>query len=592
LVFSHMAESKGVPFEIHLEEGLPENIESDQQRVEQIVKNLLSNAFKFTSQGSVDLNIERDDSFVAIRVKDTGIGMTPDQQKRVFEAFQQADGSTSRKYGGTGLGLTISRELAARLGGRIGLESEHGKGSTFTLYLPMKTQPNLLQSSDSRTSNTPSIPISQKPEPNILPGLERRSQMQSAQPSQPEQAQKLPDDRENLFKGDKVLLVIEDDPKFADVLYNHAHKRDFKCLLAPTGEDGLELAKQFTPDAILLDLKLPGINGWHVLDNLKNDHGLRHIPVHILSAYEETLDAYKRGALGFLSKPVDTDDLDGVFHKISEFLAREIKSLLLIEDDDALRSSVRQLLGGSDVKINEAPTGYAALEQLRTHTFDCIILDLTLPDMTGFELLNIINQDENIPKSPVIIYTGQELSERENAELLKYVDSVIIKGIKSPDRLLDETALFLHRVVADLPEEKQRTIQRLHNGDSVFENRNLLVVDDDMRNAFALSRLLGEKGIKVSIARSGQKALEMLSDDSDFDLVLMDIMMPEMDGYETMQRIREQDQFDELPIIALTAKAMKGDRERCLEAGASDYLSKPVDADRLFSMLRVWLYEG
>jgi CheY-like chemotaxis protein/signal transduction histidine kinase len=589
LVFAHMAQEKAVPFDISLSADLPEFVETDQQRVEQVVKNLLSNAFKFTEKGSVGLMIEREGDGVAIRVRDTGIGMTLEQQKRVFEAFQQADGSTSRKYGGTGLGLTISRELAARLGGKLSLESEFGKGSIFTLYLPLKQQTASANQqigepaavSEVRQPPTASEQISTPPARSTL-----------SVPPIPSSPPIHPDDRTSLQKGDKILLAVEDDTQFAKVLFDYAHKKDFKCLLSATGENGLELARQYHPDAIILDLKLPGMDGWQVLDALKQDSSLRHIPVHILSAQEETLDAYKRGALGFLSKPVSTEGLDSVFQKIGNFLARDIKSLLLIEDDSSLRHSVRQLLGGSDIKISEAASGQAALQALRAQSFDCVILDLTLPDMSGFDLLNATNQDETIAKCPVIVYTGKELSEKENAELLKYANSVIIKGIKSPERLLDETALFLHRVVADMPEEKQRTIKRLHSGDAVFQDKQILVVDDDMRNAFALSRLLSDKGLKVSIARSGQKALEMLAENAQFALVLMDIMMPEMDGYEAMTRIRQQDQFIDLPIIALTAKAMKGDRERCLEAGASDYLSKPVDADRLFSILRVWLYQG
>ncbi|MGC1375102.1 MAG: response regulator, partial [Anaerolineales bacterium] len=335
---------------------------------------------------------------------------------------------------------------------------------------------------------------------------------------------------------------------------------------------------------------LPGMSGWFVLDTLKGDPDLRHIPVHILSASGQTMDAYKRGALGFLSKPVSQEQLDGVFSSIGEFLSRDIKSLLIVEDDNVLRHSVGQLLGGSDVKISEAARGDEALALLRKIHFDCIILDLTLPDMTGFELLNKINQDETVSKCPVIVYTGQALSEEENEELLKYASSVIIKGVKSPERLLDETALFLHRVVADMPAEKQDTIHRLHDRDAVFSGKHVLVVDDNMRNAFALSSLLNDKNLRTTIASSGEKALEMLDTIADIDLVLMDIMMPGMDGYETMQRVRAQPRFRNLPILALTAKAMKGDSEKCIAAGANDYLSKPIDSDRLFSMLRVWLY--
>jgi CheY-like chemotaxis protein/signal transduction histidine kinase len=582
-VFDHMAEEKNLSFEVTVADGLPASIDSDQQRVEQIIKNLLSNAFKFTSVGSVKLLIEPAGGMVAMRVSDSGIGMTPAQQKLVFEAFQQADGSTSRKYGGTGLGLTISRELASRLGGSVELQSELGKGSTFSLCLPLQQQADASESA-----------------PEVAPASSKRNQAEaeSEPPRWKPSAAKansapthfIDDDRSRIEKGDKVLLIVEDDESFAKVVLEYGRRKDFKCVVAGDGESGLSLAQSHQPDAILLDLKLPGMSGWEVLDALKSDSTLRHIPVHILSASEETMDAYKRGALGFLAKPVSQEGLDGVFQKIGDFLAHTIRTLLIVEDDPGLRHGVRQLLGGSDVKISEAESGSSAMDLLRTQHYDCMILDLSLPDMSGFELLNRIHQDDAIQKCPVIVYTGRALSEAENTELHKYANSVIIKGVKSPERLLDETALFLHRVVADMPEDKQDTIRRLHDRDAAFKGKHILVVDDDMRNAFALSRLLNDKGLKISLARSGARAIEMLEGSTDIDLVMMDIMMPEMDGYETMRRIRAQQRFKNLPILALTAKAMKGDFEKCIAAGANDYLSKPVDVERLFSMLRVWLY--
>ncbi len=598
--FMHVADEKGLEFQIKLAEDLPPSIESDQQRVQQILKNLLSNAFKFTSQGSVGLYIERPAAgtdlgaiglppqrVVAIRVTDTGIGMTPEQQTLVFEAFQQADGSTSRKYGGTGLGLKISRELALHLGGQLALSSELDKGSIFTLYLPVSRPADSAGAQGSPPEKSAAGRSAASPTVQAVPASEVKI---PRRPVAVQRSAAFPDDREHIRPGDRVLLVIEDDPSFAHIVLEHAHKRDFKCLVALDGESGLQLVQKYATDAILLDLKLPGMSGWDVLDVLKEDSDTRHIPVHILSAAEETLDAYKRGAIGFLSKPVSSEALEGVFGKLLDFASREIKNLLIVEDDTALRHSVRQLLGGSDVRISEAARGAAALSLLHSLSFDCMILDLNLPDMSGFDLLSQMNADADIHKCPVIVYTGQALSEEENLELMKYADSVIIKGVKSPERLLDETSLFLHRVVAEMPDEKQRTIKRLHDREAILADKHILVVDDDMRNAFAVSKLLGEKGLKVSIARSGQKALEMLAADEAVDLVLMDIMMPEMDGYETMRRIRAQARFRSLPILALTAKAMKGDQEKCIAAGANDYLSKPVDTDRLLSMLRVWLY--
>ncbi len=578
--FAALAADKGLDFAVELAADLPV-IETDQQRVEQIVKNLLSNAIKFTEAGSVRLEIRRADSgadlsrsglepaqAVAFRVVDTGIGMTAEQQAVIFEAFQQADGSTARKYGGTGLGLTISRELASRLGGQVSVESIQERGSVFTLFLPILYSPQ----AEARQEAPPTVPVD-------LPAL----------PALALGAPPLADDRENLEPGDRVLLIVEDDGQFAQIVCDRARKKGFKCLIAADGATGLALVEQYGPQAIVLDIKLPGMSGWQVLDALKKNASTRHIPVHIISGIDQDLSAYRKGAIGFLTKPVSPAGLDAAFQRLEQFAAGEIKSLLLVEDDPAARRSVKKLLAGSDVSIYEADDGQAALDLLRTRRLDCMILDLTLPDMSGFELLDIVDADETITKCPIIIYTGKALTEEENAELLKYADSIIIKGVKSPERLLDETALFLHRVVADMPAETQRTIQRLHDIEPPLAGKHVLVVDDDMRNAFALSKLLREKGLKVSIARSGTKALELLTSTADVDLVLMDIMMPEMDGFETMRRIRAQAHLRNLPILALTAKAMKGDEEKCIAAGANDYLSKPVDIDRLFSMLRVWL---
>ena len=581
--FDHVAQEKNLAFEVTLASGLPASIETDEQRVGQIIKNFLSNAFKFTSEGGVKLLIEPAGDWVAFRINDTGIGMTLEQQKRVFEAFQQADGSTSRKYGGTGLGLTISRELANRLGGFIELRSQLGEGSTFSLLMPTHPQPIEV------VSTSPKLPLSDHLPVENPPALAKSIAAKSTE--------YLSDDRARIEKGDRILLIIDDDENFARLILDYGRKKKFKCLAAGDGESGLQLARSHRPDAILLDLKLPGMSGWEVLDILKYDPQLRHIPVHILSASDETLDAYKHGALGFLTKPLSQADLESVFQRVNEFQNRNIRSLLIVEDDADLRYSVRHLLSGDDVKVTEAENGVVALELLREYQFDCLILDLTLPDMSGFDLLNRINQDSSLNKCPVIVYTGQALTEEENERLLQVADSVIIKGVKSPERLLDETALFLHRVLADMPPQKQDTIRLLHDQgnpslvqeSASFTGKHILVVDDDVRNAFALSRLLSDKGLKVSLARSGAKALEMLNGQDGFDLVLMDIMMPEMDGFETMQRIRFQPRFKSLPILALTAKAMKGDFEKCIEAGANDYLSKPVDVERLLSLLRVWL---
>jgi CheY-like chemotaxis protein len=396
-----------------------------------------------------------------------------------------------------------------------------------------------------------------------------------------------------LNEGDKSLLIIEDDPKFAKILSDFAHPRGFKCLIAGAGQTGLALVKEYRPEAIILDLNLPDLSGWEVLERLKHDPGTRHIPVHIMSVDEEVLDAYRKGAIGYLTKPVSQADLTKPFEKIEQFIARKIKTILLVEDDANARRSIKKLLDGSDVQISEAERGQTALELLQAQHFDCIILDLSLPDMTGFELLNKMNRlngQEAGARCPVIVYTGRDLTPEENLELMKYADSVIVKGVKSPERLLDETALFLHRVVADLPADKRQTIKQLYHEDGLLKDKKILIVDDDMRNSFALSKLLSDKGLIARIAQNGQKALDLLAQEA-VDLVLMDIMMPVMDGYETIRQIRARPEFRSLPILALTAKAMKGDREKCLAAGANDYLPKPIDVDRLFSMLRVWLYQ-
>ena len=581
--FMPVADEKGLSFEITVDDDVPSFIETDDVRLQQILKNLLANALKFTEKGNVHLHVCQlhmpESQMIGFEISDSGIGMTPEQQKIVFEAFRQADGSTNRRYGGTGLGLAISLQLAQHLGGNITLESEFGKGSTFTLTLPLTKS----------TSNPPPQTIEVESIPAKIPELAKTAML----PPLPQHESITPTTgaRDVSHSDDNLLLVVEDDPVFGKVLSGFARDKGFSCLIAADGETGIRLAKQHNPLAILLDLSLPGISGWDVLDTLKLDPKLRHIPVHIISAQDKTLDAFLRGAIGFLTKPAEREGLDAVFEKIEGFITKTIKNLLVVEDNQHARYSIRQLLDGSDVFINEAENGATALQMLQTQSYDCMILDLDLPDMTGFEVLNHLDALPYIAKCPVIVYTGQPLTEEENYELMKYADSVIIKGVKSPDRLLDETALFLHRVVAERPDDRQPTIKKLHDREVMLTGKCVLIIDDDMRGAFALSKLLGDKGLKVTIAHSGIQGLQILDTEPEIDLVLMDIMMPEMDGYETIKHIREQDKYQNLPVLAVTAKAMKGDAEKCIAAGASDYLSKPVDVDRLLSMLRVWLYQ-
>jgi CheY-like chemotaxis protein/HAMP domain-containing protein/putative methionine-R-sulfoxide reductase with GAF domain len=585
--FTPVAGEKGLEFQTRLVaeegEGLPETIHTDRKRLEQVLKNLLSNAFKFTPEGSVTVIVHRPEAgvdlshsgldpaqTVAFSVADTGVGIAPEHHRAIFEAFQQVDGSISREYGGSGLGLSISRELARLLGGEIGLQSTLGEGSTFTLYVP----------------EAPVEPA--PPAPSVVEGS--GAEGSTVEEPEPAPSVSVPDGPDDLAEGDRILLVVEDDPRFAKVLYNLGKDRGFRVLIAPTGETGLRLARAHTPAAVILDLKLPGISGWDVLASLKDDPDTRHIPVHIMSVEEETLDAYRRGAMSYLSKPVELADLERAFDALQTFLDRDVKILLIVEDDAATRKGLRLLIGNGDVECVEAETAHAALELLQERRVDCMILDLRLPDMSGFELLDRLETGKTLHKPPVIVYTGKELTREENEHLMKYAETVIVKGIRSEERLLDETALFLHRVVADLPPGKQQIIRHLHDRDAAFEGKRILLVDDDVRGSFALSKLLTERGLSVEIATDGQKALHLLATQPDVDVVLMDVMMPVMDGFETTRRIREQPQFGKLPILALTAKAMKGDREKCLAAGANDYISKPVDVDRLFSMLRVWLY--
>ena len=582
-MFSQVALDKDLSLSIDIEDGIPEFIRTDVQRVRQIVKNLLSNAFKFTEKGGVTLGVSRPDpgvnlmrsgletgKTVAFAVSDTGIGISKEKRSVIFEAFQQSNGTTSRKYGGTGLGLSISRELANLLRGEIHLTSEEGRGTTFTLYLPEKLEPGLKEERETEGK------------------IQKKAPVKKVKPASIEMIR---DDRRNIKNSDKSLLIIEDDPNFCRILSDLAHEKGFKCLIAGDGETGLHFADYHKPSAVILDLGLPGINGWEVMERLKENSTTRHIPVHVISASDARMDALKMGAVGFLTKPVDMEGLKGAFEKMEDIISKPARKLLIVEVDEDMRSSIAELIGNGDVVITAVGTGKIALGLLKKEPFDCMILDLGLEDMKGFDLLEKVRKDKAISQMPVIIYTGKELSKQEEAKLKKYSESIIIKGARSMERLLDETTLFLHRVEADLPEEKQRMLKLVHNKEAAFEDRKILIVDDDMRNVFALTSVLEEKGMKVIAARNGMEGIEMLEQNPDTDLILMDIMMPEMNGYEAMGEIRKNTRFKSIPIIVLTAKAMKGDRNRCIDAGASDYLAKPVDTNKLLSLMRVWLYD-
>ncbi len=570
--FKHLAQQKGLKLNVKLGKELPESIRSDSQRLNQILKNLLSNAIKFTEKGSVSIGLGRytEDS-VIISVTDTGIGIMEDKQTAIFEAFQQAEGGTSRKYGGTGLGLSISRELTKLLGGEIKVSSKLNEGSTFSLIIPLEIQ----NEEEPVKADVVRAPVLYKP----------RSENDMTFLNYPG----IKDDREILTKDDKVVLIIEDDLKFGSILLKQANSKGFKCVSATTGEDGLLLAVKYKPQAIILDMGLPGIKGSQVLHELKANPSIRHIPVHIISANDRTLDAIKEGAVEYLMKPIDKRDLEETFTRIENFINRKIKNLLIIEDNENSRKAMRVLIGNGDVKCFEAATGEEAITLYEKNQIDCIILDIGLPDMSGFDLIHKLENIKGHSMPPIIVYTGKELTKEENNELQKYAESIIIKGVKSEERLLDETALFLHRTISNLPKSKQLIINNLYDKEALFHSKKILLVDDDMRNVFALSKILQERGMDVIKADNGKNALDMLEKHSDIDMVLMDIMMPEMDGYEAMKRIRSQIKFRNLPIIALTAKAMKEDKQKCIDAGANDYITKPIDVERLLSLMRVWL---
>jgi HAMP domain-containing protein/signal transduction histidine kinase/DNA-binding response OmpR family regulator len=587
--FHHLAEAKSLLFHVDIDNTLPRAFTSDPKRLQQILKNLLSNAFKFTSHGKVSMRMQSvisgwspdhpvlrfAPSAVAIEVSDTGIGIAAEKQRLIFEAFQQADAGTSRKYGGTGLGLAISRELATLLGGEIKLVSTPGQGSTFTLYLPVT------YTGPARAVTAPATyaPMAAGPGIATLPVL-----------TVAKAEEVVADDREAIREGDSVLLIIDDDAHYARVLLGLARDNGFKGLVANRGQSALALARQYLPTAITLDVFLPDMLGWTVLNNLKLDPATRHIPVQMLSVEEERQHGLAHGAFSYLVKPATTEDLEHAFDRIKTYVAPHKKRLLVIEDNDIERDSIVTLLTHDDIEVTAVGTGADALSTLQAEPFDCCVVDLRLPDMSGFELLDRMRSDAGLRTVPVVVFTGKELSSDEETRLKLAAKSIVLKDVQSPERLFDETALFLHRVVADLPEGKRHMLERLHGSNDVLRHRRVLVVDDDARNIFALTTVLENQEMDVISATNGRQAIELLAGTPDIGVVLMDIMMPEMDGYETMREIRRRDEFRTLPILALTAKAMKGDREKCLQAGASDYIAKPVNTDQLLSLLRVWLY--
>jgi CheY-like chemotaxis protein/signal transduction histidine kinase len=578
--FEPMALEKQILFRVYKAADLPATIDTDVQRLSQILKNLLSNAIKFTDRGTVSLEMRplKNDKgeCVEFAVRDTGIGIAAEHQQVIFEPFRQADGTTNRKFGGTGLGLSISRELARLLGGQIQVESTPGEGSVFRLVLP-----RLL----------PATTSGDLPVPAALPTLQPAANGQDAHPPMRRTTRPalLPDDRASMEEDGRVLLVIEDDPLFARVLYDLAHELGFDCLLATTADEGMELATQFRLAAVVLDVKLPDHSGLTVLDRLKHNPLTRHVPVQVISATDYGRAAREMGAAGALVKPVDRGELHAALLALKQKFASEQRSVLVVEDNELQRESIVQLLAGDSTRVMTADNAAAALEQLRSSTFDCMVLDLSLPDASGHELLERMAADDAYAFPPVIVYTGRQVSAEEEQQLRKYSRSIIIKGAKSPERLLDEVTLFLHQVEGRLPPDRQRMLAEARRRDAAFEGRRILVVEDDVRNIFALSSVLEPLGGNIVIARNGKEALARVTNKPAPDIVLMDIMMPEMDGITAMQEIRKKPELRELPIIALTAKAMPDDQQRCLAAGANDYITKPIDVDKLVSLIRIWM---
>jgi signal transduction histidine kinase/CheY-like chemotaxis protein/CHASE3 domain sensor protein len=580
-VFQPLAEDKHLAFAVEVAPAVARTIETDPQRLEQVLKNLLSNAIKFTESGRVTLSIQPgDDGTVSFAVTDTGIGIAREQQQSIFEAFQQADGTISRKYGGTGLGLSISRQLVRLLGGSIILNSEPGRGSTFTVKLPAGYDPARVAPREVATL----VPASH-PAP---PAAASRTEVAPA-------VRTIDDDRDApASDGRRILLVIEDDNTFASIVRDLSREMGFQSIVAGTAEEALRLAKDYMPSAIVLDVGLPDQSGLAVLDRLKQDVRTRHIPIHVVSAGDHTESAYSLGAVGFANKPVTREQLVEVLQKLETKLAQRMHRVLVVEDDPVQREAVARLLGSGDVETVTASTAAECLALLEQQTFDCMVLDLSLPDASGYSLLETLSQEGAYSFPPVIVYTGRELSPVDEEKLRKYSRSIIIKGAKSPERLLDEVSLFLHQVISDLPDEQQKMIRKARHRDALLEGRRILVVEDDVRNVYALTNILEPRGASIRIARNGQEALDALtsaaaSPEDRIDLVLMDVMMPVMDGLTATREIRRNPALRKLPIIALTAKAMPDDQQRCIEAGANDYMAKPLDVEKLLSLVRVWM---
>jgi CheY-like chemotaxis protein/CHASE3 domain sensor protein len=567
-----LAREKKIAFRTHVDETAPAELETDVQRLQQILRNLLSNAIKFTESGEVSVDVRAAGGGVAFVVTDTGIGISAEQHETIFEAFRQAEGSASRRYGGTGLGLSISRNLARALGGDLSVVSEVHRGSSFTLTLPRVYVPPAEEAppQPGPTAARPDAARARAVAPATGPDLSG-------------------DDRNRIDPNRRLVLVVEDDPAFGRILLDLAHELDFQCLVAGTADEGVRLALERVPSAILLDVKLPDHSGLSVLDRLKRDPSTRHIPVHVVSATDRSQEALAMGAAGYVIKPVQREELLAAFRRLEDQFSRRVRRVLVVEDDDRQREGIEHLLSRDDVEIVAVSTVAEALAKLRAGTFDCVVTDLALPDASGDDLLDQMATDDTYAFPPVIVYTGRSLTADEEQRLRRYSSSIIVKGARSPERLLDEVTLFLHQVESELPADQRRMLRQARDREAVFQGRRILIAEDDVRNIFALTSVLEPKGAEIVIARNGREAIAALEATPGIDLVLMDIMMPEMDGLEAMREIRRRGSWPKLPIVALTAKAMIDDREECFRAGANDYTSKPLDVEMLLSLLRVWM---
>ncbi len=630
--FRHVAEDKKLDFAIRMAPELPRSMFSDAKRLQQVIKNLLSNAFKFTPSGQVTLTVEpvatgwssdneelnRAGMVLAFSVSDTGIGIPPDKQQIIFEAFQQADGSTSRKYGGTGLGLAISRELSRLLGGEIRLVSGPNRGSTFTLFLPQTySMPRILRKSTASAAPAgvsahaagalgawmaPAAPAPSNGDADARSrgngdGWDHATAPAPLQRESPLDAQAVAqineagDDRGNLQPGDRILLIAENDLAFARVLLEAAREHGFKGLVTPFGAAALAMTREYQPQVVSLDILLPDIDGWRVLDRLKNDVATRHIPVCVISTEEARERALASGAMTFVAKPIKTrDEVDTVIDGLYAYVTRATKHVLVVEPDASKLARIRDCIDLGDVAVSAVARADDALDALAAEAFDCLVLGPNVPDLTPAVLADRIRRAPGTGHLPVIVY-GDGSSFRDEGDGWKRLGaSLTVRQVYSPERLLDQAALFLHCNIADLPDAKRRILEGLHCSDRVLPGKKVLIVDDDVRNIFALSTVLEEQDMHIVKADNGMDAIRILQAQRDVDIVLMDIMMPEMDGIDTMREIRKIPELKSLPIVAVTAKAMKGDREKCIEAGAWDYLSKPVDSEQLLAVLRAWLH--